>query len=62
MKSARNTMFRGVRRPTPCMHKCTRPVPSTLFLRFHPFKEGWEVRRCPECKKDSAYSSTEDEE
>ena len=46
------------RRPTPCTHKCRKPVPSTVFVRDHPFKEGWEVRKCPECKRDSAYSST----
>lgn len=48
------------KRPTPCTHKCIKPTPSTVFLRFHPFKEGWEVRICPNCKKLSAYSCTED--
>lgn len=32
-----------------------RPSP-TGFLRRHPFKPGWEIRRCLECKKDTAYS------
>lgn len=43
--------------PVPCLHARTRPRPSTFFLRWHPLKEGWEIRRCPECKRDSAYNA-----
>lgn len=46
-------------RPTPCLHKCKKPIPSTLFVRWHPFKPGWEIRECPHCRKKSAYSSIE---
>ena len=49
--------------PVPCLHcaeelRGTRSprIPPTLFVRHHPFKPGWEVRRCRECRRDSAYS------
>lgn len=48
---------RSATRPTPCMHKCQKPTPTTLFVRWHPFKEGWEIRKCPECGKNSAYDA-----
>lgn len=49
----------GVKRVTPCMHNCQKPVPATVFVRFHPFKPGYEVRRCFECGRDSAYPCVE---
>jgi hypothetical protein len=30
----------------------------TVFVRHHPFKPGWEVRRCVECLRTSGQSST----
>jgi len=38
---------------TPCMHQCS-PRAYTVFVRHHPFKEGWEVRKCTSCGKLSA--------
>lgn len=26
----------------------------TLFVRWHPFKEGWEIRRCVDCGRLTA--------
>mgnify|MGYP003150983414 CR=1 FL=1 len=51
------TIRRRPSRPVPCMHKCKKPTPVTMFVRWHPFKKDWEVRRCIHCQKDSAYDS-----
>jgi hypothetical protein len=39
----------------PCMHEPCKGY--TVFLRWHPFKEGWEIRRCDTCGKDTAQDS-----
>jgi hypothetical protein len=41
--------------PVRCLHGCKE---STLHLKVHPFKPGWEIRKCPECGKLSAYDET----
>lgn len=51
------TNRKGATRVTPCQHKCKTPTPATLFVRWHPFKKDWEVRRCEHCGRDSAYSA-----
>lgn len=57
----------GVGRPVLCLHECHKKPReqktrrtygvSTHFVRWHPFKEGWEIRRCPACLRYSAYSA-----
>ena len=56
IKQARR-MPRKATRPVTCQHKCRKPTPTTLFIKHHPFKDGWEIRRCPNCGKDSAFDS-----
>lgn len=61
------TTRRGAQRAselTPCEHCPKRKVRGrlyatsyTLFVRWHPFKEGWEIRRCVECGKLTAQDS-----
>ena len=34
-----------------------RPTSYTIFQRHHPFKEGWEVRKCVSCGKLTAQDS-----
>ena len=36
----------------PCMHDGCKGF--TGFVRFHPFKEGFEVRKCFTCKRNTA--------
>jgi hypothetical protein len=47
----------AARRPVPCPYRCRKPVPSTVFVRFHPLRLDAEVRACPECKRLAVFPS-----
>ena len=57
MTKRKTTFGSRVLRVVPCLHGCTKPVPETIYLRDHPFKTGWEIRRCVHCGRDSAYDA-----
>lgn len=46
-------------RPCRCPHRCRRPTPSTLFVRLHPLRDDAEIRRCPECGRESIFPTGE---
>lgn len=59
----RRTYTQAASELTPCEH-CKkkmrgrwRSTSYTLFVRWHPFKEGWEIRRCTTCNKGTAQDS-----
>jgi len=43
------------KRPVTCQHKCRSPLPSTVFVRFHPFRSDAEIRECPNCRRQSIF-------
>ena len=43
-----------LRQMCPCMHDGCQGI--TGFVREHPFKPGWDIRRCFDCGRDSAQS------
>ena len=45
-----------MRKMCPCKHKGCKGF--TGFVRHHPFKPGWEIRRCFTCGKDTTQDST----
>jgi hypothetical protein len=45
-----------MRKLCPCMHPGCKGF--TGFVRHHPFKDGWEVRKCFLCKRDTAQDAT----
>ena len=49
----------AVSRPVPCPHKCRKPVPTTLFVRFHPLRRDAEIRECPECRRQAVFPTGE---
>jgi hypothetical protein len=42
-------------RPVQCPYECRKPVPTTLFVRFHPFRSDAEIRECPECRRQAIF-------
>lgn len=48
-----------VARPVPCPYRCRAPVPSTLFVRFHPFRYDAEIRECPHCRRRAIFPTGE---
>jgi hypothetical protein len=46
-------------RPVACPHRCRKPTPSTLFIRFHPLRSDAEIRECPECRKQTIFPTGE---
>ena len=46
-------------RPVPCPYKCRKPTPTTLFVRFHPFRSDAEIRECPECRRQAIFPTGE---
>lgn len=45
-----------MRKMCPCLHEgCDGYTGS---VRFHPFKPGWEIRKCFTCGRDTAQDST----
>lgn len=46
-------------RPCPCPYRCRKPAPSTHFVKFHPFRNDAEIRKCPECQRQAMFPTGE---
>jgi hypothetical protein len=39
----------------PCPYTCSNPAPVTWHVRFHPFRDDCEIRRCEKCHKEAFF-------